>query len=188
MLACTLTHHEVRRWRSCCSRTPRQDSSACGVYRAGDLLLAGQSFSIRPQHAVSQHGRIPQTARFATAPQTAGIYSRWARAVGARRLMYVESQSCFSRGKLDGIEQSGVSQPRYCLEREGGVEGQKVSGSIHNPIRGRHTVAWLTAYQISQRTSAVKRSFKVLMGGRTTKSGMGFCWGKQIINKCTITL
>lgn len=31
-----------------------------------------------------------------------------------------ESQSCFSRGKFRGIAQSGLSQPQYCLEEEGG--------------------------------------------------------------------
>ena len=31
-----------------------------------------------------------------------------------------ESQSCFSRGKFRGIAQSGLSQPQYCLEGEGG--------------------------------------------------------------------
>lgn len=31
-----------------------------------------------------------------------------------------ESQSCFSRGKFRAIAQSGLLQPQYCFEREGG--------------------------------------------------------------------
>lgn len=50
-------------------------------------------FNHEARPATSQYGQIPQTAHFTTAAQTAGIYSRWAHAVGARALMYVESHS-----------------------------------------------------------------------------------------------
>lgn len=50
-------------------------------------------FNHQAQPATSQHGQIPQTAHFTAAAQTVGIYSWWARSVGARTVMYVESHS-----------------------------------------------------------------------------------------------
>ena len=51
-----------------------------------------------------------------------------------------ESQSCFRGCKFGGITQSGAFTAAVLLGERRRL-GQKVSGSIHNIIRGRHTVA-----------------------------------------------
>lgn len=52
-------------------------------------------------------------------------------------LMYVESQSCFRRGKFRGVAQSGLSAS--VLFRGKGTFVQKDSDSIHSTVRARHT-------------------------------------------------
>lgn len=77
----------------CCSRTSSQDSLPAEPIRPVTFCLQDTLFNSRAQPATSQHGQIPQTAHFTMAAQTAGIYSWWARSVGACTLIYVESHS-----------------------------------------------------------------------------------------------
>lgn len=127
---------------------------ACRADQAHDLLLTDILFKHQVQPATSQHGQIPQTVHFTMAAQTAGIYSWWVRSVGARRLMYVESHShALSRGKFRGITQSGLSQSQYCLARGGGWGRRSVAPCTTQLKKDRLWRDWLTAYQISQKSS-----------------------------------
>lgn len=105
----------------CCSKTPSQDSFPAERIRPVTFCWQDALFNHQAQPATSQHGQIPQTAHFTTAAQTVGIYSWWARSVGARALMYVESHSHALPGvNSEASHSRGVSQPQYCLERDGG--------------------------------------------------------------------
>lgn len=122
--------------------------------RSGRWPSASRTFSsaIRPNLPPHNMVRSPRPL----VSQTAGIYSWWARPVGARTLMDPESHSHALAGANSEASRSRGSRCLWIYffsfflnffeNKAGRCRG--VSGSINNIIRG-HTVAWRTAYQDS---------------------------------------
>lgn len=67
----------------CRLRTTSQDVLPAEPIKPVTFCLQDTVFNHQAQPGTSQHGQIPQAAHFTTSAQTAGIYSWWARSVGA---------------------------------------------------------------------------------------------------------
>lgn len=110
----------------CCSRTPSRDLLPVVLIKPVTFCLQDTVFNHQAQPATSQHGQIPQTAHFTTAAQTAGIYSWWARSVGAHSLIYVKSHTHALAGVNSEASHSRSSCSHSIVWREKvtGAEGQ----------------------------------------------------------------